>query len=297
MIRLGNPDEKLFVEDKTATEDTSKYKKCKLEPAAWMLFDGDSYIKSINNFITNDYEKILHRTILWGDKFLNLPRFADWLGKAILEIFYADKSIDPNSTYLYALRDGSKISLTQLFQEEVVYIQPLILGAWHYIVNAKRPNDFRPGSKNSKAGITHLEIENAGKNHTFNCRIKILDPPKSKSLEGATRPELFGKPAKMIAPVITEVKPSRLTIAGERLALSDDEFADYLRKIYEAYKEVKTLLFRREPREFDKIYLPNDIIAPAFTRLNSSQAIKDPDIEKIGRWTNFIIISVDWGNQ
>ena len=291
MIRLGNPDEKLFVEDKTATEDTSKYKKCKLEPAAWMLFDGDSYIKSINNFITNDYEKILHRTILWGDKFLNLPRFADWLGKAILEIFYADKSIDPNSTYLYALRDGSKISLTQLFQEEVVYIQPLILGAWHYIVNAKRPNDFRPGSKNSKAGITHLEIENAGKNHTFNCRIKILDPPKSKSLEGATRPELFGKPAKMIAPVITEVKPSRLTIAGERLALSDDEFADYLRKIYEAYKEVKTLLFRREPREFDKIYLPNDIIAPAFTRLNSSQAIKDPDIEKIGRWTNFIIIS------
>lgn len=174
LILLGQGERKIYCEEKTMREDTSKYKSCKLDPSAWMPFTNLDYINTLNDMVVNHYADILDETIKWGKKYLDLTQHSNQLGKAILEMLLYDENLIPEDVYLYAKTNGNPICLSELFNEEVIDIQPLILGVWHYIVNNNIPNDFRPGSKYSKAGIERNIIENIGNNGNFSCYVNVL---------------------------------------------------------------------------------------------------------------------------
>lgn len=189
LILLGQGERKIYCEEKTMREDTSKYKSCKLDPAAWMPFTNQDYINTLNDMIENHYADILEATIKWSEKYLDLTQHANQLGKSILEMLFYDENLSPENVYMYAQANGKQISLSELFNEDVIDVQPLILGVWHYIVNNNIPNDFRPGSKYSKAGIERNIIENIGNNGKFSCFINVLSEVKKydDNDEGASR--------------------------------------------------------------------------------------------------------------
>lgn len=176
LMLLGQPNRKIVGDDKTIKEDTSKYKGCKLEPAAWMIFTDDAYKKSFDNRMANEYDVLLNETIAWANKYLNLEGYKDWLGKAILEMFYYDENFSPKETYLRVGTCGERISLEELFNKKIIYIHSLLLGVWHFLVNANIPNDYSAKSKNVKLGVNKKDVQNIGNNNIFDCAIELQEP-------------------------------------------------------------------------------------------------------------------------
>lgn len=304
LIKLGNKELKIYGDEKTIAQETSKYKYCKIDGAAWLPITEESYIDSLNNQIENDYSAILQNTILWADKYLDLTTHADWLAKALFELIWFDSSIDPENTYLFANSDGSKTSVKELAEASEIRIQPLILGTWHYIINNYRANTEgfdtieaiaeRGGEVGAIRGPRRGGI---GRRGIFSHKVLILDVPKKRDFEGMDLPELF-------AAAVSEVNQSRdefypKMLSGETIALSTDNYHVYINNLYDSYKQVKTLLFRQEPRDFESIYLANDIEAPRGYQYflfggmtgSSKVRIKNANVETISARTNFIILS------
>lgn len=272
LILLGLTDGKIVGDEKTLREDTSKYKACKLEPSLWMRFSEDGYKKSFNNLIQNDYETLLQKTIEWGNKYLDLDINGDRLGKAIIEMLLDDDNIIPEETELYVCRDGKSIFLSELVHEDYIAIQPLILGVWNYIVNSDIPNDFREKSKNVKNGLSRREVENIGKNDVYVGRIKILKPTVRKKLENTSLTDVFTETIPKNSATMRGEKVDSLIKAKEKIASSDDEISNYLRKsIRQLY--VSKSLSVAETRNFesnkDNSIRLNEMINPWNTIINN----------------------------
>ena len=103
MIKLGMKQD-IIGDERTITQETSKYKYCKIEPSSWMPFTSEGYVKSFNDRIENDYQALLQDTVLWADRYLDLIQHGDWLVTALLELFYYDKDIDNDSTFLVSAK-------------------------------------------------------------------------------------------------------------------------------------------------------------------------------------------------
>lgn len=299
LIHIGQTDAAIISDEKTMREDTSKYKYCKNGISAWMPFANVDYIEAFNASIREDYETLLHSTVLWSDKYLNLTRHADWLGKALLEMMRFDRTMyrKRDEILLYAQKDGTPISLAELFEQKEVVIQALILGMWHYIVNAGIPNEEGRATidaladKNVETGAVRRIDSRIGKNDIFSCRIKILELTQNSKVEAEFLLRVPLGTGESAASESAGVEIQFRKQTNEMMALSDDEFSGYLIKVKEAYREIKTLLFRQEPREFDSIYLPNDIIAPSILYSSKYNTINCPDVEKLFCLRKHIIIS------
>ena len=312
MIKLGMKQD-IIGDERTITQETSKYKYCKIEPSSWMPFTSEGYVKSFNDRIENDYQALLQDTVLWADRYLDLIQHGDWLVTALLELFYYDKDIDNDSTFLYANEDGSSASLSDIYNLKEIRIQPLIIGIWHYIVNHPVSNSvgletIELISDNSvELGARRARRTGIGRKGILRFKVLIKDSPRKKMSDDTTFPELFTEAARVLSESISEeneqksgeIPPRSLT--GETIALSNYAFIPYLRSLDSAYRTVKKLLFRQEPRDFNAIYLANDIEAPksyqyslfgGIIEVGSDKTIlKNANVESITARTNYIILS------
>lgn len=312
MIKLGMKQD-IIGDERTITQETSKYKYCKIEPSSWMPFTSEGYINSLNDRIENDYQSLLQDTVLWADKYLDLVQHGDWLATALLELFYYDETIDNDDTLLYAAEDGSRISLSEIYNLREIRIQPLIIGIWHYVVNQQVSNSAGLGTieqiadNGVETGAVRARRAGMGRTGTLRFKVLIKDSPKRKIPDDATLPEVLSEAAAVLSDTIGaetaqssgEVVPR--TLAGETIALSNYAFTPYLRSLESAYRTVKTLLFRQEPRDFDTIYLANDVEAPksyqysifgGINEVGSDKTIlKNANVESITARTNYIILS------
>ncbi len=294
LIKLGQPEVKIYGDKKTLTQETSKYKYCKIEPAAWMTFTNEKYVKSINKLVKNDYKSLLKNTLIWADKYLDLDKHADWLVKSIVELFYWDETIDKTKTYINVNQDGTAISIQELIDAKEIQVQPLLIGVWHYIINAKIKNSEGLDTINAISDnrgeigtVRKPRIGGIGQGALLEYKVRTMDLAALLS----TTSEEENKSEKDL--IITK------RVKGETIALSIDSFSLYLSNLRDAYSKVKTLLFRQEPRDFESIYLANDIEVPrSYQHLsyveidkNGRTVIKNATIEALTTRTNFIIIS------
>nr|WP_302593530.1 NACHT domain-containing protein [uncultured Acetatifactor sp.] len=305
LIKLGQPEVEIYGDEKTLTQETSKYKYCKIEPAAWMTFTNETYVESINNLFANDYQSLLQNTLMWADKYLDLTQHADWLAKSIVELFYWDESIDKENTYINVNMDGTAISIQELIDAKEIRVQPLLIGVWHYIINARIENlagldtiDAISDNRGEVGAVRGPRRGGIGRGGFLEYKVLIMDIPKKKELETMDLSTLLTTAVEEVNKSEKDlIIPKRLT--GETIALSIDSFIPYLSNLRDAYSQVKTLLFRQEPRDFESIYLANDIEAPrsyqyfSYTGMdrNGRAVIKNATIEALTVRTNFIILS------
>lgn len=314
MIKLGQRID-VYGDKDTIRQETSKYKYCKIEATSWMPFTNEGYVQALNEKIKSEYQTLLQETVAWADKYLDLVQHADWLARAIVELFYFDETIDDESTKIYVKEDGSLITLKELYDAEEIRIQPLILGTWHYIVNHPVKNADgletieRISNNNVESGAIRARRGGIGETQIFDYKVLIKDSPLSrrKVSEDASLPELLVAAVEVVSEAEKQEKarkgediPAR-TLSGETLALANDAFRPYLINLERAYGEVKTLLFRQEPREFDSIYLANDIEAPRSYQYSLFGGVLDTNsdkvvlhnatVESITARTNYIILS------
>lgn len=311
LIKLGDKKE-VIGEDRTITQETSKYKYCKSEPTAWMTFTSKEYVDSFNLRMKNDYQTLLQETIVWADKYLDLAQHGDWLASAILELFFFDGEIDQEATEIYGGEDGIMHTLDEVYAMKEIRIQPLILGAWNYVVNHQIANVLGADTINAisdndvEVGAIRARRSGIGKTGVLRFKVLILDAPKHRVSEDASLPELLTAAAEVLTESYAEEKareaddiPAK-TLTNETIALSNFAFRAYLSNLESAYRTVKTLLFRQEPRVFEDIYLANDIEAPKsyqYTLFGGTHesgnniVLQDATVASITARTNFIILS------
>lgn len=314
LIKLGQKID-VYGDPDTIRQETSKYKYCKIEATSWMPFTDEGYVNRLKDKIENDYQTLLQDVVAWAEKYLDLIQHADWLARAIVELFYFDETIDNQSTNIYAKEDGSQFTLQELYEADEIRIQPLILGTWYYIVSHPVKNAEglatieRISNNNVESGAIRARRGGIGNSQIFEYKVLIKDllSPRRKIPEDATLSELMTTALGAVSEIGKQEKanqdediPTR-TLSGETLALANDAFRPYLINLERAYREVKTLLFRQEPREFDSIYLANDIEAPKSYQYSLFGGVLDSGsdkvvlhnatVESITARTNYIILS------
>ncbi|MCD7739651.1 MAG: NACHT domain-containing protein [Lachnospiraceae bacterium] len=312
-IKLGQKNLEIVGDKKTIAQETSKYKYCKIEASSWMPFTNESYIESLNLAIEREYDDLLQSIIIWAEKYLDLVQYGDWLAKAFVELFFFDDTIDKENTYLYVNNDGTKSSLNDLFDSIEIRIQSLILGVWHYIVNHNIANSegldtINILSKNDvELGAVRARRGGIGKSGLFSYRVMITSSFRKKEASDIGFPPILEPEVEETVNLLNlkdqanEEIPVASMLSGESVALPNDEFSNYLSNLRSAYHEVKTLLFRQEPRDFDSIYLANDISAPksyqysifggVYETGTDKTILKNATVESITARTNFIILS------
>lgn len=276
LIKIPEYESRYKLSEEDISTVISKYKNCTLEAPEWMMIRDKEYIKNFDSLIRSDYASLLHSTIIWADKYLDLQKNGDWLCHALLELVYYDDSIS-NDTLLFAKVDGTQISINDLLNSEEIHVQALLLGLWHYVIVSE--------IENKKGQITLDSItDKSGKSKSvrklqdfygkmihkdFTARILKLEKvvPK-KNGEGVKVQNIFPfleddedvEDKRDILPGKNEL----LGLSDNEIALPDQKYAPFLESQYSAYKKVKTLLFHNEPRDFKSIYLCNDVERPNY---------------------------------
>ena len=115
----------------------------------------------------------------------------------MLELFYYDETIDNDDTLLYAAEDGSRISLSEIYNLREIRIQPLIIGIWHYVVNQQVSNSAGLGTieqiadNGVETGAVRARRAGMGRTGTLRFKVLIKDSPKRKIPDDATLPEVL----------------------------------------------------------------------------------------------------------
>lgn len=246
----------------------SKFKLCKEEAPTWLLFGTPKYIDTMKTLVETDYKNALNHMIMWSNIYLDLEKNGDWLCKALLELVFFDEEID-NNDKIYAGPEGELISFKSLYEAEEIHAQSFLLGLWYYIVKQNRANKGgeetidclrAPGKEKSRRGVA----KKVGKRREFKQSIRILKLEKTLMTSDNTLvsgakdavPE-YDRP---LIPGVNKM----VALSDEEIALPDNGFDEYLASVYDKYKEVSTLFYHKEPKEFDSIYICNDVLRPGY---------------------------------
>lgn len=293
---------------KLSSEDVStvisKYKHCTLEAPDWMLINRKDYKDSLDELIKTDYASALHSTIVWSSKYLDLITNGDFICKALLEIVYYDETIDKNDK-IHANYDGSLVSFNDLFVAEYIHIQAFILGMWHYVICKRNdiPNktgqktiDFISDTTGKKKSVRKIN-DFVGNMNQFKFKSRIMEIEKARiGLRGA-----FNEPISIIEEEDDERRallPGKMEMFGisdNSISLPDNAFKEYLENLIDSQKRVKTLLFHNEPRDFESLYICNDIgrlnINSWGTYRSYTDLVTNPTLFEILKISRYLILT------
>ena len=118
---------------------TSKLRLCK--PYADILpMTKKARRDSFDGIVTTDYQLALKRMTNFVDLYFGKDEeMRVWLASAIFELLDSDETID-DDTMLYADINGKPIKTITLIKSSQIYMEPLLLGVWHYIVMHRQDN-------------------------------------------------------------------------------------------------------------------------------------------------------------
>ena len=257
-----------FCSDRDAATDISKFKRCQKEAPKWLLFGSEEYINAMKEKVEEEYKNTLNSVIVWAHKYLDLERNGDWLCKALLELVYFDKEVDPKDK-IFAGPEGQLISFKSLFEASEIHIQSFLLGLWYFVV---KENKLNRSGENTISELKSVGREDSGRGVAFfvGKRCEFSQNVRILNLEKLVVSDKEKIVAELRQSEIEEYRPripganNMIALSDEAIALPDNGFDEYLDSVYDSYSEVSTLIYHKEPRSFKSLYVCNDVLRPVY---------------------------------
>jgi hypothetical protein len=164
LIRIFTPN---YEEPYTNTfkKNTSDYKKCTMTSGTYLPFSDVQTISTFDFEVKNDYRTALSRMVLFVTEFLDVNK-STWLIAALLEILDKDNTISNSDTFFIS-ENGNTLTKSELLHLDSFYIQPFLLGIWHYIITQRQDNLI---GRETFASL-HETPEKKGQSYKFNSDI------------------------------------------------------------------------------------------------------------------------------
>lgn len=177
--------------DSNKSAITSKFKNCETYGDTTPLSD-TICLDKFDELVREDYKTALERMADFAKKYVSQDK-KDWLASALVELVNKDDLAGKNA--FFALENGTSIKTKDLVKN-VRYIEPLLLGIWHYTVMNCRDNKVGENAISSwyeekdDKHETAKFIGNIGKNPKFQVKVEFMDIiPKEEEISDAAYQE------------------------------------------------------------------------------------------------------------
>lgn len=245
--------------DATFKKNVSQYKTCQINRGVYIPLTDETVVANFDDAVKNKNSDTLKRMSEFVDKFLNLNS-ATWLVSALLEVIENDSQIPDNAQFF--IEPHKPITKKELLEKNSFVFQPFLLGVLHYIILNRREN---------KKGRATFEF-------WFKC--------ESKNSEWIFSSDI-GK---------NGMDKIHIEIVSKNSSI-DVKYKSYLKKAYDKYCFLKTLLYSDYPRKFYDFYVCNDITqhVPIFRtghkRIYERHYYRSANAETLSQCSRFIILS------
>ncbi|MGI6120694.1 MAG: hypothetical protein ACOYH0_00110 [Saccharofermentanales bacterium] len=126
----------LFTMKNTLQGNTSEYKACKTEGGQYFCFADPAARSSFDSVVKENYQEALCRMRKFTHAFLEVGgsmKKDERLVRALVDLINRDNSIS-NETLFYINKDGSVSTKREIPKIDEVYLEPFLLGVWHFAV-------------------------------------------------------------------------------------------------------------------------------------------------------------------
>ena len=255
----------------TFDTNTTQYRKCALSSNTYLPFNDEQWVAGFDNEMKNNYSAPLVRMSEFTEFFIDGSVKGEWLVKAIIELIQKDESILKEDAF-YITPDGVPTLKTNIVSLHDFLLPAFLLGVWHFILMNRRDNTVGQSTFISW--------------HTFGAKGSV---PKFVSSIG-NNPELMINVIEKAEIVCADDETSDVEPSGG----ASFDYSDYLKKLEDKNKNVKTLLYV-EPHPFSELYVCNNVTKRVVEEVDHhyeihSERIEDLTIAKLRNVTNFAIL-------
>ena len=231
-------------------KDTSQYKTCNTNSTTYISFNSPSTIRTFDENIKKINPEFLNRMSEFIQMYIDVQKY-EWLAKALIDTIFNDKNIHINQNF--NVSKNKYIKKSDLLSVDFIELNYFLLSILHFIITKKIKNkDGRDTYKswytqNIGHGPWKFNNENLGKviNHEINVKAS-----NSYNLQVESHSE------------ISEYHSLKYNITKLYSVFSDlrlSKFNKYLNAAKTYYSKIKTILYTESPRNFDELYVCNDL--------------------------------------
>lgn len=238
LLEVANPTTELPSGDSAKT-NSSQFKTCKIDKSSWFPLLSNDFIEAFEYQMNNCYSATLIRMNELFKNYIDKgPTRTNRLGRSILDLIAKDTSI-PDDAIFYIKNGTEGIKKMDMLPNDKYELQPFVLGVWYYLISNK--------------------VKNTDGEATFNYM-------HSSSIEHGTYEINFDISTSQYneTPIIALSDfDARLDLEEQKNTVVPEipyDFTEYLNKIENKYKDVKTFLYKNAPKYFYDFYVCNDIM-------------------------------------
>lgn len=238
LLEIANPSIHMPSGDSPKT-NASQFKSCKIDKTTWFPLLSNDFIESFRHEIRENYTETLIRVNKLFSKFINKSTFnINRLGRSILDLIARDKSI-PDDAQFFIYNAIEPVKKIDMLSNNKYKLQPLILGVWYYLIINK--------VHNTEGAKTFAYMHSLSREHgVYDMKFDITNSKYNKThiITLCDNDSLF------------DARKQKNTVFPK----IPYDFTDYLIKIKNKYKDVKTFIYKNSPKNFYDFFVCNDII-------------------------------------
>ena len=238
LLEIANPYITMPKGDSPKTH-ASNFKKCECSKTSWFPLLSNDFIEMFNYQLKENYTETLIRVNNLVSNYLNKGQMnINRLGRSILDLIARDKSI-PDDAEFFIKNGAESVKKIDMLPNNKYELQPLILGVWYYLINNKIDN--------SEGAETFQYMHtSSGEHGVYDINFDISNSQYNETLI-----------------IALSDNDSRFDIEEQKTTIIPEipyDFTDYLNRIENKYKDVKTFLYKNSPKYFYDFYVCNDIM-------------------------------------
>lgn len=275
LIKIFYPNFEVGFAGTTFSQNASAYRTCALSQGSYLPFDQKTLLDRFNDRVINQYIEVAMLMDRFVEKYVDTENNIDDLMNSLLNIIEEDQSI-ADSDVFYVTPYKMPMSKKDMKNVTNICVPTFLLGIWHYIV-MNRPDNT--------VGARTIESWSE------------LDAGGNKS---RTRQGIIGKKKRNLSYEVyynhrKDRNRHKSTEVCYEETVVETDFSKYLNKAYEKYSEMKTLLYKDQPKRFKDFYVCNDVVKKERQYSNASRftytRITDIKVADLFRRYEFLIIT------
>lgn len=295
------PDIKKEGVKKSLSTITSNFKKCDNINSVYFPFFDNDVRAAFDTRVKEHHDDAMKDMIKFVDGFINKEIKGVKLVSALAELITEDPTI-PDQTEFYIRVDNTPVKKVDLYNESKLNLYSFLLGTWHFILMNREDNTVGKATYQSWHNADGVEPNaqkpfesDLWKNSKLTVNVDI-DKPRLMSEMKASKNAVPGTFGSM---KLSDIDPSDLAkgqelieqILGSKVDVSG--ITTYLKKAYDKYSTLKTLMYRDEPKPFYSFYVCNNVNQRIYVSRRSwrVKTFENATEESLSKCSNFIIIS------